>query len=161
MSKVETLRCDICGKTYLSDEGTNDVILAISGEKDMAYNDICPRCRENIHAVVDNPGLLSDLKMSNIKLLNKLNRVLEKIQSIYCTICRFHIPYYTNNQEVNIDIYTSKLDGTKATYDKVVRERTDFAVELDKTINSRTRWIRACSALIGFSIVLLLKLIFG
>lgn len=145
MANVETKRCDICGKTYLSDEGKNDIILCTSGENGMAYNDICPKCEENIHRVIAVPNSIEDLESEIAKSTKYINILESTIKTLRDKICGWRVwtLHWAN-------------DGYEAKY---------LADEIHTKYNnvemSRNNWRTVCFISIGFSVSLLAKLIFG
>ena len=165
MSKLETLRCDICGKTYLNDEAKDDIILATTGEKGMAYNDVCPRCRENIHRVIAAPNSIEDLESCAKTWEVKTNEVFEKIENVwrivtgygrYCSLDN----RYTENFDVKL--FTSKLEDIVRHHKGEINLRRQTEYLLEKTKASRNRWMSvAIGTTIGLVIGTILTLIFG
>lgn len=146
MSEVKTLRCEICGKTYLSDEGKNDLLLCTTGENGTAYNDICPRCEENIHNLIEDPNLIKKLKSDNVTMAEGLRKLTDKIRSVWNHVTGLYsVPVHgwLPMKNIDCDVYISKIKDISDEYDLKMSNWQNAMKLYESMKNSRNRWI-AC-----------------
>lgn len=78
MSDVKTFRCDICGKTFLSDEHKKLFIVSDLTGEGKCYEHICTSCNENLARVITVPNSIRDLEGE----CNLAHVILDKVENL-------------------------------------------------------------------------------
>lgn len=145
MSKVETLRCEICGKTYLSDEIKDDICLMTTGENGKAYSDVCPECEDTLHGIIKDPGVLKTLTMDKCKAENHAVRLELLIKNLKDEICGWS--FFTLSSEW--------MGGFEQYKDMA----SDILIKYEKIMKSRDNWRCAFIICLGFAIAFYILLV--
>lgn len=156
MSKIETLRCDICGKPYYSDESKlkSEIAMRTRNEEEgtyKTYEHICPKCETNIHNYLSRPDLFDiwERKLDDkLKQRNTLESCLAKIHN--------HVAPFSSYWERSNDV-----EYFRSQTDFILNEIKGLEERQEQTDASRLCWKLWCIAFISFSITFTILRIFG
>ena len=126
MSEIKTYRCNVCHKTYHSDEPNMEVLVAIKpkdGEEVQSYDHICPKCGGNIYELMRYPRMLDRLEDEKNAAYGKNVKLERMIKSQRDKICGYKV--WPLNSSVNYDCeyYKDMIEEVNSKYESTHKSR--------------------------------------